>query len=65
MIYNMLLYLGNSGSNQRKTKTTLIDCSLSLKLSLIILNMSSNCPKSFYNAQFSELIFIHVRVFTI
>ena len=30
MIYSMLLYLKNSGSNQRKTKTVLIDCCLSL-----------------------------------
>ena len=30
MIYKMLLYLKNSGSNQRKTKTAIIDCCLSL-----------------------------------
>ena len=30
MIYSMLLYLKNSGSNQRKRKTVLIDCCLSL-----------------------------------
>ena len=31
MIYKMLLYLKNSGSNQRKTKTAIIDCCLSLR----------------------------------
>ena len=31
MINNMLFYLKNSGSNQRKTKTAIIDCCLSLK----------------------------------
>ena len=29
MIYNMLLYLKNSQSNQRRTKTAIIDCCLS------------------------------------
>ena len=32
MKYNMLLYLKNSGSNQRKTKTAIIDCCLSLRV---------------------------------
>ena len=30
MIYNMLFYLKNCGSNQRKTKTALIDYCLSI-----------------------------------
>ena len=50
MIYNMILYLKNSGSNQRKTKTALIDCCLSLKFKLNSnthsLSLSPQCLQS-------------------
>ena len=45
MIYSMLLYLKNSGSNQRKTKTVLIDWSCKIYIWLHIRANNDVSPK--------------------